>query len=72
MRLDLDTQKHILRVGGKRVQNNLKYSNIDWSMLVDVENDSSVQTELSILETVSQESQNDLYIDIKKFLYGVC
>ena len=39
---------------------------------VGIENDSSVQTEPSILETVSQESQNDLYIDIKKFVYGVC
>ena len=41
-----------------------------WSTVVGVENDFSVQTELSILETVCQESENDLYIDIKKFLYG--
>ena len=41
-------------------------------MVVGVENDSSDQTEPSMLETVSQEPQNDLYIDIKKFLYGVC
>ena len=39
-------------------------------MVVGVENDSSAQTELSILETLSQESKNDSYIDIKKFLCG--
>ena len=41
-------------------------------MVMGVENDSSVQTELSILGTVSLESYNDLYTDIKKILFGVC
>ena len=31
----------------------------EWLVVVGVENDSSVQTELSILGTVSQESYND-------------
>ena len=37
-----------------------------WVVLVDVKNDSSVQTELSILGIVSQESQNDLQM-LKSF-----
>ena len=32
---------------------------VGWLVLVDIENDSSAQTELSIFGTVFQESQND-------------
>ena len=61
MQLDLDMQMHIFRVCVYRTQYRSKTLMWvgGWQVGVVVENDSSVQTELSILGTVAQELYND-------------